>query len=89
MAHVTVQIRGQRELLALFDKFPEITMEEAIKGLERSGYEFEKIAKDDRQKCRVDTGRYRASIGHWTGGLIKPNPKASAQDAYWKLRVGR
>lgn len=32
----------------------------------------------------VDTGRARASWGHWDGALVKPNPEANPADAVWR-----
>lgn len=44
------------------------------------------FATERRVKTRmpVDTGRARASWGHWTDNLTRPNPQANPDDAAWK-----
>lgn len=55
--------------------------------LERAGMMFEEAAKD-RMSPPVDTGRYRASIGHYTPGYLEEdNPDSSSSDAFWKMML--
>jgi len=78
-----IKLHGQAQLERILNRFPDIVGEEAEKGLARSGFEFEKVAKPN---AHVDTGRYRASICHFTSGdVVKENPNASPDDSIWIL----
>lgn len=52
-------------------------------GLELAGYGVERTWK---QEARVDTGRYKSSIGHWTNEMRKQNFKASSADSVWEQK---
>jgi hypothetical protein len=81
-----IQIRGAEQITDLLTLFPRIVEEEGAKALSRSGFEFETVAK---QGAKVDTGRYRASIGHFEPELLdRPNDKAGTQDSHWKPKRG-
>ena len=71
-------------------------LEALARDLDGSGRSLKRRARQVLQKVAFDvernwktrapvlTGRYRASIGHYTpGDLVQPNAEASADDAYW------
>lgn len=46
------------------------------------------VERKVKQEMPVDTGRARASWGHWRGGMRKTNTSASESDAVWKSDDG-
>ena len=68
------------------NKIPQLEKEliyRIVGGIELAGMGVERAWK---QTARVDTGRYKSSIGHWVADLVKPNPKASPNDSIWDLQ---
>jgi len=65
------------------NKFPELTKDlinRTMAGVELMGMAVERTWK---QEARVDTGRYKSSVGHFSDEMVKENSKASPSDPVW------
>lgn len=84
-------VQGSEAVLAALTG-KEIFVKAALKdAVVKAGYMWERAAKYDMDPP-VDTGRYRASIAHWSGGDLVSGSTAwgdtgpGAGDSVWNLR---
>jgi hypothetical protein len=69
-------------LIAALQSAPQRTKERAAKTVKSVSFAVEKRIKNEMP---VDSGRARASWGHWTpSDIVKPNSEASKTDTIWK-----
>lgn len=60
------------------------TPRQALNAVKKKLYEVSfAIERRVKDEMPVDTGRARASWGHWTPGDVRDNPDANAGDAEW------
>lgn len=72
-------------LLRELERAPLATRKQAAKKVRAVSLAGEKRIKRDMP---VDTGRARASWGHWTPGDVKNNPDAKASEAVFEISDG-
>lgn len=79
---VTVDASELKKLGADAQHAPEITRAQAREAVREASFAVEKRVKIEMP---VDTGRARASWGHWQAGdLFSPNKDAGPDDALWE-----
>lgn len=79
---VTVDAKEINELVATARRAATVTRAQAKIAVREASFAVEKRVK---LEMPVDTGRARASWGHWTpGDLWSPNKDAKAGDAEWQ-----
>lgn len=80
------QTEGADEVLRLLERAPDRVRGQAREAVQAASFAVEKRIKE---RMPVDTGRARASWGHWTpGDLEQPNEDAAEEDAHWVVRDG-
>ena len=80
-----VVVQGTREVIAAFSA-KQVLMHEAVAySVEEIGFMWERVAKlDTTGKGAVVTGRFRASLGHFTAEhVVEEGSGASGADAVW------
>jgi len=83
MIKITAKVEGDVEFLKGMPRFKGNLLTSVENALEEVGLLIEERT---REVTPVDTGRLKASIGHFDSSfLVKPNDEASPADAYWVL----
>lgn len=79
---ITVDAKALTDLVAVVRRAPTVTREQAKVAVREASMAVEKRVKIEMP---VDTGRARASWGHWNAGdMFSPNKDAKAGDAHWQ-----
>lgn len=79
---VTVDATPLKQLAAEARRTPTVTRAQAKQAVREASFAVEKRIK---LEMPVDTGRARASWGHWTGDLVRPAPEAGPGDAVFEV----
>jgi len=83
---ITLDASDYRKLARQASQAERVTARAARQSVKAASFAVEKRVK---LEMPVDTGRARASWGHWTpGDMARPNREASAADALWQSDDG-
>jgi hypothetical protein len=83
---ITSHIEGGQEVLRELSRMGAQARGRAAKAVKEASFAAERGIKD---AMPVDTGRARASWGHWSkSDLVKPDAQASEADSHWEERDG-
>lgn len=79
-------VEGGDAVLRDLQRAPAQVQQRAVRIVREASFALERRIKNEMP---VDSGRARASWGHWTpGDIITPDPAASRDDAHWAERDG-